>query len=109
MRTCDLITELQRLDPDGTAIIDRLHFIDRLEGYWDGPGVEVTDNVYRVTDKEDKIRLYLADMSDALEMNMRVVVDIQSPQRLERYRQHLANAEQAEFEAARYLKQREQP
>lgn len=37
MTTKQLIAKLQEADPEGNLIVNGLHFVDRVESYWDGP------------------------------------------------------------------------
>jgi len=45
MRTKDIIAELHKLDPSGDLVVSGIHFVERLESYYDGCTHEpITDN-----------------------------------------------------------------
>jgi len=70
MNTKQLITQLQKLDPEGECTINGLHFAERLPAYYDGPtnepeyGENYPSKYFIRREGKDKINLHMLWPSD---------------------------------------------
>jgi len=68
MKSKRLIELLQNLDPSGEINVTTggyaITHVDRLEGYYDGPGIYLQDGRFVIDDQDDKIVIHTIDAED---------------------------------------------
>lgn len=85
MKVKELIAKLQEADPSGELHVSGIYGVERLQGYYDGAGFQVTlsetdesEDKLVISDKEPKIYLYSYGIFDAVERGMPVILDLES-------------------------------